>query len=70
MKINVADDEVVMDDGTIYYFNCGIIGTSPVGFIFGGYDSEVTVNPEHKRELAKYMVDLWTKVLNSEVPLT
>jgi hypothetical protein len=63
-------EELVMDDGTRYYAHAHIVGLSPDGEICYGYDGELaSLSLEHKKELAKYMIDLWTKVLNAEVPL-
>ncbi len=75
MKIT-GRDKITMDDGKDYYVNRGIIGLDPNLSITEGYDggfSNFDADPDygnmpdqHRREIAAYMISLWTLVLNGE----
>ena len=70
MKID--RDELTMDDGTTYYANRGIVGLDYTLTLFGGYDQGIStedfeaVPPHHRREIAEYMIALWTRVRDGE----
>ena len=72
MHIDTTNDDVIMDDGTRYSANGGVIGLSPSLEIYEGYDggfddygNKLTL--EHRKELAAYMVLQWARVLNGEI---
>jgi hypothetical protein len=69
--MRVEGDRLIMDDGTKYYANVGIVGLSPKLEISEGYDGgimdwendedEGKLPLKHRLELAEYMIALWTK---------
>ena len=69
--MKMIDYEPVMDDGTKYYANGGIIGLGPDLCISEGYDGGIDnswspIPPAHRKEIAAYMIEQWTRVLNGE----
>lgn len=73
--MKVERSKIVMADGTEYYANMGIIGLNEDGFVLthgydGGLHGNYEVNDgeipsEHRREIAEYMIALWTRYLDS-----
>lgn len=74
--MKVDGDMLVMDDGTPYYANGGIVGLDPWLDITEGYDGGISnfdANPDtgdlpeaHRKEIAAYMIQLWQRVLTGE----
>ena len=65
MKIN--HDGLTMDDGTTYYAHAGIVGLGTDLDITYGYDGGFGDLPaHHRKEIAAYMIEQWTRVLNGE----
>ena len=61
--MKVDGDDLIFSTGKTLYANQGIIGISPDGVISEGYDDGIEDNftPKERRELADYMITLWTK---------
>lgn len=70
---------LVADDGTTYYANCGIVGIGSELQVSQGYDGGFNyegwdftdghpIKPEHRRELAEYMIGLWTRFRDEQLP--
>jgi hypothetical protein len=67
--MRVERSSLIMDDGTEYHANGGIVGLDPYLEISRGYDGSLTdwENDDgklpfaHRLELADYMIALWTK---------
>lgn len=57
----------VFSSGRRSYVNNGIIGISPEGKIYVGYDGsfDFDLTPEERQELADYMIEQWTKFKNA-----
>ena len=56
------DEGLVLSTGTEVEANCGIIGLSPEGKVFGGYDDayvDKNLTSNERRELAAYMIAKW-----------
>jgi hypothetical protein len=66
--MEIKRDTITMSDGTEYYANNGIIGLCPRLGLSEGYDGGFPYDmpDKHRREIAEYMVALWTRVLNGE----
>jgi hypothetical protein len=66
--VRIQGDDVILDDGTIYYANNGIIGIDPRLSITEGYDGgfSYSLTKAHRREIAEYMISLWTRVRDGE----
>ena len=76
--MRIDGDDLIMDDGKVYYANNGIVGLSPEGNIHGGYDDTIhlvdhddgvamdyalVIPKAHRREIAEYMIRQWVNVL-------
>lgn len=66
--MRLEGDDVIMDDGRRYYANRGIIGLNQSLTIFEGYDGgfDYDMPEKHRREIAEYMIALWTRVRDGE----
>ena len=56
------DGGLTLSTGKEVSANCGIIGLSPDGRVFGGYDDarvDEKLTPHERRELADYMIAKW-----------
>lgn len=61
--MRIVDDELVMEDGTRYYANNGIVGIDGELRMFEGYDGGLgDVTDAHRREIAVHMIERWTRV--------
>lgn len=63
---NKEDDKIVLETGKRIYSIFGIIGISPDGIAYYGFDGEVgemegRLTPEECKELALYQIELWKK---------
>lgn len=71
----IEDDCLVMRDGSRYYANRGIVGLSPEGEFFGGYDNRLdelgvtdtgqplcTIPAHHALEVAEHMAKEWSRL--------
>jgi hypothetical protein len=68
--MQIVNDTIIMDDGTKYQANCGIIGIG-MDDEFGltlheGYDGGLEVAPRHRAELADYMIAQWQAFKDSQ----
>ena len=58
------DDGIKCDDGLEIFANCGIIGISADGRLYGGYDQSLydeDLTDKQKIELAEYVIARWEK---------
>lgn len=56
------DDEYTLSSGRAFYAHKGILGLSPSGEMFEGYDGSVFDDPftaDERREVAALMIELW-----------
>lgn len=64
MALKIGDDEIVFSSGRTIYTHRGIIGLSPDGDLFQGYDGKFypdDVHADDARELADHMIERWQK---------
>ena len=68
----IERDTIILDTGRRLPANKGIVGLSPDGGIFGGYDDHIHVvtwgdedelTPDELIDIADYMIASWEKVL-------
>ena len=70
--MKIEKDKITMSDGTTYYANMGILGIADDLEITYGYDGslhyegwgfedDAPVKADHRREMAEYMIALWTR---------
>jgi hypothetical protein len=73
--VKFESSHAVMDDGTKYYVHARILGINDelevtygydgaVHFEGYGFDDEPPIHTQHRREMADYMIALWTKFRN------
>lgn len=72
--MKIEKDSIIFNSGKERYANFGIIGISPRGGVFGGYDDSFwysecdeseELTTEERIELAKYMILEWQKFKNT-----
>jgi hypothetical protein len=77
--MRIEGDTIIFSSGREFYANRGVIGLSDDLYVSQGYDggldawpSEGTTHfmtPEERRELADYMIALWTKFREADGPI-
>jgi hypothetical protein len=77
--MKIEGDDLVMSSGRRFYANCGIIGLSDRLTVTEGYDGAVpawedgwggaVMTTEERREMADYMIALWTKFRDAGGPI-
>jgi hypothetical protein len=74
--MKLIDEKLVMNDGTAYGANCGIIGLNTYdNCIYEGFDGIlnkfdeygdiIELPREHRMEIAEYMITAWTEYKDS-----
>jgi hypothetical protein len=56
------EDYITLATGKRLYANLGIVGLSPDGYAYGGYDGDLDdgdLSPEERREIATMMIARW-----------
>jgi hypothetical protein len=63
-EVKIGDDGVSLSSGANFYANIGIIGISPEGKVYEGYDGGVETEnftAAQRQELALFMIDQWKR---------
>ena len=69
----IKGDDLILDSGLRLYANGGVVGIDTRLGIYSGYKCDLSaywdgedvkdLTPEHKAEIARYMIALWEKLL-------